>query len=72
MVFGIDLLVNIAGTDYAVQVKKNPNHATTAFVRGLGIEYLVIYPLDKEKYNFGYLSKQSDGSNFTEKFKKLV
>ena len=72
MVFGIDLLVNIGGTDYAVQVKKNPNHATTAFVRNLDIEYLVIYPLDEGKYNFGYLSKKSDGENFTKKFKQLV
>ena len=55
MVFGIDLTATINGTTYAIQVKKNKDHAEKAFIRKLGIPFLAIYPKNKtelKKYNF--------------------
>jgi hypothetical protein len=72
MVFGIDLIVKLNGTEYAVQVKKDQRHAEKAFIRKLGINYVVIYPSGKGKYYFGYISPKQPGGDFTEDFRKLV
>lgn len=74
MVFGIDLIVKLNGTEYAVQVKKDQRHAENAFIRKLGINYVIIYPSPsgKGKYYFGYISPKQPGGDFTEDFRKLV
>jgi len=72
MVFGIDLIVKLNGTEYAVQVKKDQRHAEKAFIRKLGINYVVIYPSGNGKYYFGYISPKQPGGDFTEDFRKLV
>jgi hypothetical protein len=76
MVFGIDLIVKLNGTEYAVQVKKDQRHAENKYItiKKLGINYVIIYPLPsgKGKYYFGYISPKQPGGNFTEDFRKLI
>lgn len=70
MVFGIDLTATINGKTYAIQVKKNKDHAEKAFIRKLGIPFLVIYPKNKtelKKYNFEFISNNTHG-NFNDEF----
>jgi hypothetical protein len=73
MVFGIDLTATINGTTYAIQVKKNKDHAEKAFIRKLGIPFLAIYPKNKtelKKYNFEFISNNTHGSFNDEFYRK--
>lgn len=74
MVFGIDLIATINGKTYAIQVKKNKDHAEKAFIRKLGIPYLVIYPKNKtelKNYNFEFISNNTHG-NFNDEFYRKI
>ena len=74
MVFGVDLIANLHGHNYAIQVKKNETHTQNAFIKKLGIPYILIYPKSlsqAKKYQFEYISNNKHG-NFNSQFNRNI
>jgi len=74
MVFGVDLIANLHGHNYAIQVKKDGRHTQNAFIKNLGIPYILIYPKSlsqAKKYQFEYISNTKHG-NFNADFYKNI
>jgi hypothetical protein len=73
MKLGIDMLVRIFGSYYAVQVKTKEDHAKKALIKHLPVDYLVIYPNNpQDPFSFNYLTKKTGSipGNFNSLFKK--
>jgi hypothetical protein len=74
MGFGIDMIVNLFGKDYAIQVKSNEKHARKAKIQYLPLNYLILFPKD-EQYpdQFLYLSNsQKTPADFNKKMNEII
>ena len=74
MGFGIDMLINLFGVDYAVQVKSNEKHARNAKIKYLPVKYLIIFPKNEGNTGeFYYLSNsQTTPSDFNKKMGEIL
>jgi hypothetical protein len=72
MGFAIDMVVNLFGKDFAVQVKSIEKHAQNSKIKKLPIDYLIIYPKKIDsKYEFNFISKkQTTPAYFNEKMEQ--